>query len=364
MSATSDTTTTTITLDPSVNKAPYRDADAAGVHHHHHQHDLAKNLPEPKSLKSHPSGADTGKENASIYFVGTATTILEWAGVRIMTDPNFLHAGDHIHLGPGITGTRRTNPAVDLHDLPRIDLVLLSHYHADHFDEHVEATLRRDLPILTTPHAHKALTTKTPPFENFTAVTPLDTWYSALLNVADSSSTSSGTGKTIKVTAMPGKHVPPGPGDLIEKVNEIVKAVPPTNGWMIEFMGERAEGEGEGEGNGVGYRVYVSGDTLFVDELKDIPKRYPHVDLMLIHLGGTTIPGPSMPLLMVTMDATQGIQLVHLIQPDVTIPIHYDDYDLFLSPLEDFKKAMTNAGLDSKVVYLDRGDGYKFTVRE
>lgn len=51
MSATSDTTTTTITLDPSVNKAPYRDADAAGVHHHHHQHDLAKNLPEPESLK-------------------------------------------------------------------------------------------------------------------------------------------------------------------------------------------------------------------------------------------------------------------------------------------------------------------------
>lgn len=86
---------------------------------------------------------------------------------------------------------------------------------------------------------------------------------------------------------MPGKHVPPGPGDLLEKLNEIVKAVPPTNGWMIEFMGERAEREGEGEGNGVGYRIYVSGDTLFVDELKDIPKRYPHVDLMLIHLGAS-----------------------------------------------------------------------------
>jgi hypothetical protein len=30
---------------------------------------------------------------------------------------------DHVHLGPGVTGTRKTNPAVDLHDLPRIDLV-------------------------------------------------------------------------------------------------------------------------------------------------------------------------------------------------------------------------------------------------
>lgn len=51
MSTTFDTTTATITLDPSVNKAPYRDADGAGVQHHHHQHDLATSLPEPKSLK-------------------------------------------------------------------------------------------------------------------------------------------------------------------------------------------------------------------------------------------------------------------------------------------------------------------------
>lgn len=29
---------------------------------------------------------------------------------------------------------------------------------------------------------------------------------------------------------------------------------------------------------------------------------------------------------MVTMDAAQGLQLLHLIHPDVTIPIHNDDY--------------------------------------
>jgi L-ascorbate metabolism protein UlaG (beta-lactamase superfamily) len=59
---------------------------------------------------------------------------------------------------------------------------------------------------------------------------------------------------------------------------------------------------------------------------------------MLIHLGGTSLPTPSLPLLMVTMDAVQGLQLVQLINPDITIPIHYDDYDVFLSPLSDFKK--------------------------
>jgi L-ascorbate metabolism protein UlaG (beta-lactamase superfamily) len=63
-----------------------------------------------------------------------------------------------------------------------------------------------------------------------------------------------------------------------------------------------------------------------VDELKEIPERYQgqNIDLMLIHLGGTTIPSPSMPLLMVTMDAKQGVELMRLIQPDLTIPIHYE----------------------------------------
>lgn len=63
-----------------------------------------------------------------------------------------------------------------------------------------------------------------------------------------------------------------------------------------------------------------------VDDLKQIPERYKgqNIDLMLVHLGGTTIPSPAMPLLMVTMDAKQGLELVRLINPDLTIPIHYE----------------------------------------
>ncbi|KIJ47499.1 hypothetical protein M422DRAFT_163968, partial [Sphaerobolus stellatus SS14] len=56
--------------------------------------------------------------------------------------------------------------------------------------------------------------------------------------------------------------------------------------------------------------------------------------------------------LMVTMDAKEGIQLVQLIQPDITIPIHNDDYE------------MKAAGLEDKLVTLDRGDQYQFKVRK
>lgn len=116
-----------------------------------------------------------------------------------------------------------------------------------------------------------------------------------------------------------------------------------------------------------GYRIYISGDTLMVNDLKEIPKRYPDqpIDLMLVHLGGTTVPSPKMsPLaVMVTMDAKQGVELLRLIKPDVAIPIHDDDYEVFASPLEDFQKLVQQEGLDGGVVYLDRGEKYQFCVR-
>ena len=39
-------------------------------------------------------------------------------------------AGDHVHLGPGVTGTRLTDPAFPIEDLPSVDVVVLSHFHA------------------------------------------------------------------------------------------------------------------------------------------------------------------------------------------------------------------------------------------
>lgn len=316
-------------------------------------------IPEAKETKLHPANAPNDSTNASLFFVGTATTILEWEGLRILTDPNFLHAGDHVHLGPGVNATRRTNPAIELEELPRIDVILLSHYHEDHFDREVEEKLSKGLPIITTPHARQCLTGKGE--ESFTNVHALDFWDSLLLDVEQANKTGGGPKPSVKITGMPGKHIPPGP---LSVANDLLGAVPPTNGWMIE-LGYSDPSSTDPDKFENGYRIYISGDTLMVDELKEIPERYKdqNVDLMLIHLGGTTIPGPKTPLLMVTMDAKQGVQLMQLINPDLTIPIHYDDYDVFLSPLDDFKKAVHAAGLDGKVTYLDRKDKFTFNVK-
>jgi L-ascorbate metabolism protein UlaG (beta-lactamase superfamily) len=342
-----------LTIRPSASGAPTKDHTS-----------VPDSLPGAKETKVHPTNAPNDATNASLFFVGTATTIIEWGGLRILTDPNFLHAGDHVHLGPGVSGTRQTNPAIDLEELPRIDVIFLSHYHEDHFDREVEEKLTKDIPIITTPHAHECLTSKGD--QSFTNVHALDFWETLVLDVEQEGS-ARGKRQSLKITGVPGKHVPPG---ALNIANEILHAVPPTNGWMIELgysdVGSKSTSADDDGGFENGYRIYISGDTLMVDELKEIPERYKgqNIDLMLIHLGGTTIPGPKMPLLMVTMDAKQGVQLMQLINPDLTIPIHYDDYDVFLSPLDDFKKAVHAAGLDSKVVYLDRKDQFKFNVRE
>lgn len=59
-----------------------------------------------------------------------------------------------------------------------------------------------------------------------------------------------------------------------------------------------------------GYKIYVTGDTLIVNELKKIPEFYANerIGFMLAHLGSTTKLSPVLaPLaLMVIMDANKG----------------------------------------------------------
>ena len=88
--------------------------------------------------------------------------------------------------------------------------------------------------------------------------------------------------------------------------------------------------------------MYVSGDTLVHEPLTEIPRRFPDVELVLLHLGGTRVLG-----IMVTMDAEQGVEAMRIVHPRTAIPIHYNDYEAFKSPLEDFERAVSEAGLET-----------------
>lgn len=149
--------------------------------------------------------------------------------------------------------------------------------------------------------------------------------------------------------------------------------LPPVMGSLLEF---------ENSGGEVAFRTYITGDTVFFDELKEIPRRFPDIDLALLHLGGTMFFG----LLMVTMDPKQGVEVIRLVKPKTAIPIHYDDYTAFefalgdtarptsdtpewwhrtkFTSFEEFITMAKEASPSSAVHILRRGETYTFEVPE
>jgi L-ascorbate metabolism protein UlaG (beta-lactamase superfamily) len=253
---------------------------------------LLRNRPTPRtyrlSLEPDPSQPET-REN-SVLFIGTATTIIRFSGLTILTDPN---------------------SPMNFEDMPPIDFVLLSHLHEDHFDKLVEERFPRDTPILTTTSAALALRRR-----GFSHACPLRTWDQVEVSKGDAA---------LRIIAMPGRHGP-----------QLVSAMlSPVRGSMLEFRNLRDDRR---------YRIYVSGDTLAIRDLYRIPQRFPHVDLVLLHLRGTRELG-----ILVTLNAEQGIEAMWIIQSELT-----------KEPLEAFSRAVRQAGWEDRVRYLTHGEAYSF----
>lgn len=269
-------------------------------------------LPDPPATASDGDG--------SLFFVGNATVLIRCAGLTILTDPTFVHRHQEVALGYGLSTTRLTDPAVEVADLPPLDLILLSHFHGDHFDQVAQRDLDRDLPVVTTPQSAAQL--HEVGFRNTFA---LQTWEDLEVRKGKA---------TLRLTACPGRHGP-GLADL---------ALPDVMGSILEFSPD---------GGQVTRRLYVSGDTLLYDDLEEIPRRFPDIDVGLFHLGGTTVLG-----VMVTMDAEQGAGAVDLVAPATALPVHYDDYDVFTSGLQDFVEETRRRGLADRVHPWGRGDTF------
>ncbi|MDT5135648.1 MAG: hypothetical protein QOE41_4959 [Mycobacterium sp.] len=191
----------------------------------------------------------------TVTFVGNATTIVSAGDIRLLTDPNFLHRGQHAYLGYGLVSKRLREPALNVDQLPALDAVVLSHMHGDHWDRVAQNGLDRQLPVLTTPHAAKRLRHR-----GFGRARGMSTWQTHAIKKGDMS---------VTVTSLPGRHAP----------TPIDRLLPPVMGSMIEV----AHGQDT-------RRLYVSGDTLLVDELNEIPVRFASIDAGVLHLGGTRLP--------------------------------------------------------------------------
>ena len=259
----------------------------------------------------------------SVQFIGNATVLIRYGGLTILTDPTFIHSHEQVSIGYGMHSTRLVDPAMDIADLPPLDVIVLSHFHGDHFDQVAERDLDKSIPIITNREAAAQLEQR-----GFRYAKPIETWSFVTVEKGD---------VQLRVTSLPGRHGPP--------LSDFV---------MPEVMGSMLEFESLGH---VPFRIYITGDTLMFEGLNEIPRRHRDIDLALVHLGGTRVLG-----VLVTMDAKQGVELVKLVQPRRAIPIHFNDYDVFTSPLSDFVKEVSAAGLDDRVHYLSHGSTYTFQV--
>lgn len=97
----------------------------------------------------HPEPVKWGDDALICAWIGHATILVNFFGVKILTDPVL---GPRIGLtfGPVTLGPKRyVAPALELGELPAIDLVLLTHAHMDHLDQWTLRRLHSNAQVIT-----------------------------------------------------------------------------------------------------------------------------------------------------------------------------------------------------------------------
>lgn len=287
----------------------------------------------PRGRRPSAAGrADANRPNPSgwVQYIGNATLLIRYGALTIVTDPNLVHRGAEVPLGFGLTSTRLTDPALDVEQMPRPDLVIVSHDHGDHFDAVAADWLPASTPIVTAPAAAAGIGER-----GFSDVRGLAAWESTELER---------DGTRARITSVPAQH---GPAALAQ-------AMPEGIGSVIELWTVHAPDRSDAPPD---LRLYVSGDTVFHEGLAELRERFDRLDVAFLHLGGMRLMGMT-----VTMDANQGVQAIDLLQPGLAIPIHYNDYGTQSSTLAEFVYAVNEAGLSDRVRYLRHGDAWALTA--
>ncbi len=233
----------------------------------------------------------------AITFIGGPTALLEYAGLRIVTDPTF--DGAQTYEDPEETTLVKTaGPAIARADLGPVDLVLLSHHgHKDNLDWEGLELIAQGIPTLSTRQAADDL------FGG--SVIGLDNWESYDLGV-------------VTITAMPALHGPSGSEPLVG----------PVIGFMLEAPGEPT--------------VYVSGDNASLPLVRQIADRFAPVDIALLFAGAARVDGIDANLTLTSDDAvTAATALV----AGTVVGLHTEDWAHFSESRAQLEAAFAGTGL-------------------
>ena len=237
----------------------------------------------------------------TLAWLGHATVLINFFGIKILTDP-VLFPRVGIRL-PGFTiGPKRlTAPALEFHELPNVDLVLLSHAHFDHLDLRTLRCFDESTRVITA-RATRDLLKGT----RFSHITELD-W-------GQSKSLSTAAGE-IEITAFPVKHW----GARTQR--ETYRGY---NGYLIERSG---------------HRIIFAGDTAMTGNFAAL-RRHGPIDIAIMSIGAYN------PWIHSHCSPEQAIEMANAAGARFIMPVHHQTFRLsfepFREPIERFVAALGN----------------------
>ncbi len=247
----------------------------------------------------------------AVTYLGGPTVLLEYAGLRLLTDPTFDPPGEYAEPG-STTLVKTAGPGLPVEAIGPIDAILLSHHeHADNLDAAGRALVGTGIPTLTTPYAAAGL--------DLPGVTGLELWATATLV---------GPGADVTVTAVPAVHGPPGSED----------SVGPVTGFLLESPGSAS--------------VYVSGDNVDLDCVDETASRFAPVGVAVLFAGAARVPEIDGALTLTSADA---VAATRMLGARAVVGVHTEDWEHFSESRADLEAAFAAAGIADLLVATPRG---------
>lgn len=272
----------------------------------------------PTSASAGPAAdANTDAAGGRLQWRGGPTAILERDGLRLLTDPVLGPRGPAVFVLPRHPSTgvenapiaRYTDPPAE--PLGRLDVILLSHNHADHFDAVAKETLPKDVLFVLPPDAVEAARAA-----GFTRLTPLD-W--------DAETVIPTRSGRLRILAVPANHSHDAALDA---------TLGKGNGYVLRWEGAAP------------YSVYWTGDAVFTEPMRAVAARFAPIDLWLPHLGAVGVDGARG---LRTMDAEEAVAAAALLRARHVIPIHHTTFGHYREPVAAFVQRAGTKGLSAHV---------------
>ena len=248
-----------------------------------------------------------------LTYIGGPTALIDFAGVRLLTDPTFDPAPAEYPSGAAIL-RKLMSPALTPDQLGHVDYVLLSHdHHHDNLDHKGREFLSQATKVFTTTEGAQRLG------NNSVGLKP---WQHADVKTS--------TGRTLRVVGTPARH---GPADMDRG---------PVLGFVFFFPDAPDQA------------IYFSGDTVWFEGVQEVARRFP-IKATILNLGAARVAevGP----FHLTMTAEEAVLTARAFSTAPIVPLHFEGWAHFSEGREKIAETFSSAKMQERLHWLQPGKG-------